>query len=123
MTAALLVPLAVFGSPAIAQSLSAAHQYGSACGQYGSSGGQYGSANDEYGPSGKQYGRPRPASSCRQYRAPFTCPAAKHSKSSASKQYGKRMHWPFCVKAHGKSHHRGHGHGKRHHGHGKRHSR
>lgn len=118
VTAALLVPLAVFGSPAIAQSLSAAHQYGSACGQYGSSGGQYGSAGKQYGPSGRQYGRPSP--SCRQYTVPpFTCHPATHPKTSASEQYGKHMRWPFCVKLHGKRHH-GHGHGERH---GKRHSR
>ena len=44
VSAALLVPLAVYGAPAIAKSASSAsHQYRAACGQYGSSGGQYGS--------------------------------------------------------------------------------
>jgi hypothetical protein len=52
VTAALLVPLAVYGAPAIAKSASSAsHQYKAACGQYGSSSSEY------------QYG-----SSCRQYR-------------------------------------------------------
>jgi len=67
VTAALLVPLAVFGEPAIAKTASAAwHQYGSSssCGQYGSSGAQYGASGGEYGSSGAQYG----SSSCRQYR-------------------------------------------------------
>jgi hypothetical protein len=64
VTAALLVPLAVFGAPAIAQTAAAVgHQYGSSCGQYGSSGGQYGSSGGQYGSSGGQYG-----SSCSQYR-------------------------------------------------------
>ena len=49
VTAALLVPLAVYGAPAIAKSAgSAAHQYGSSCGQYGSSSAQY-----QYGSSGR----------------------------------------------------------------------
>ena len=61
LTAALLVPLAVYGAPAIAKSASSAsHQYKAACGQYGSSSSeyQYGSSSSE-----DQYG-----SSCRQYR-------------------------------------------------------
>jgi hypothetical protein len=58
VSAALLVPLAVYGAPAIAKSASSAsHQY-SSCSQYGSSGGQYGSSSSQY-----QYG-----SSCKQYR-------------------------------------------------------
>ncbi len=66
VTAALLVPLAVFGAPALAKTAAAAsgHEYGPSCGQYGSSGGQYGSAGGQYGSSGSQYG----SSSCRQYR-------------------------------------------------------
>jgi hypothetical protein len=64
VSAALLVPLAVYGAPAIAKSASSAsHEYKSACGEYGSSGHEYGSSDDEYGSSGSQYG-----SSCRQYR-------------------------------------------------------
>ena len=64
VSAALLVPLAVYGAPAIAKSASSAsHQYRAACGQYGSSGGQYGSSGGQYGSSGGQYG-----SSCKQYR-------------------------------------------------------
>lgn len=64
VSAALLVPLAVYGAPAIAKSASSAsHQYRSSCGQYGSSDGQYGSSGGEYGSSGGQYG-----SSCTQYR-------------------------------------------------------
>ena len=64
VSAALLVPLAVYGAPAIAKSASSAsHEYRAACGQYGSSGHEYGSADDEYGSSGSQYG-----SSCKQYR-------------------------------------------------------
>jgi len=61
VTAALLVPLAVYGAPAIAKSASSAsHQYKASCGQYGSSSSeyQYGSSSSEY-----EYG-----SSCRQYR-------------------------------------------------------
>jgi len=61
VSAALLVPLAVYGAPAIAKSASSAsHQYRAACGQYGSSSSeyQYGSSSSEY-----EYG-----SSCRQYR-------------------------------------------------------
>jgi hypothetical protein len=49
VSVALLVPLAVYGAPAIAKSASSAsHQYRSTCGQYGSSGGQYGSACKQY---------------------------------------------------------------------------
>ena len=49
ISAALLVPLAVYGAPSIAKSASsAAHQYKSSCGQYGSSGGQYGSSCKQY---------------------------------------------------------------------------
>jgi len=49
VSAALLVPLAVYGAPAIAKSASSAsHQYRAACGQYGSSGGQYGSSCKQY---------------------------------------------------------------------------
>lgn len=56
ISAALLVPLAVYGAPSIAKSASsAAHQYKSSCGQYGSSGGQYGSSGGQYGSSCKQY--------------------------------------------------------------------
>ena len=56
VSAALLVPLAVYGAPAIAKSASSAsHQYKSSCGQYGSSGGQYGSSGSQYGSSCKQY--------------------------------------------------------------------
>jgi hypothetical protein len=63
VSAALLVPLAVYGAPAIAKSASSAsHQY-SACGQYGSSDHEYGSSDDEYGSSDHQYG-----SACDQYR-------------------------------------------------------
>jgi hypothetical protein len=47
VSAALLVPLAVYGAPAIAKSASSAsHQYGSC--HSGSSGGQYGSACKQY---------------------------------------------------------------------------
>jgi hypothetical protein len=50
VSVALLVPLAVYGAPAIAKSASSAsHQY-SACGQYGSSSSEY-----QYGSSCKQY--------------------------------------------------------------------
>jgi hypothetical protein len=50
VSAALLVPLAVYGAPAIAKSASSAsHQY-SSCAQYGSSSSQY-----QYGSSCKQY--------------------------------------------------------------------
>ena len=49
VSAALLVPLAVYGAPAIAKSASSAsHQYKSSCGQYGSSGSQYGSSCKQY---------------------------------------------------------------------------
>ena len=74
VTVALLVPLAVYGAPAIAKSASSAsHQYGSTCGQYGSSGGEYGSSGDEYGSSSGQYG-----SACKQYRV--TICHRRHSK-------------------------------------------
>jgi len=129
VTGALLVPLAVFGSPAIAQTLSAAHQYGSgaACApvgpaghqygsagqQYASAGEQYGSADAQYGPSARQYGRwPSPA--CRQYRKPAQCPpwSKPPAKTSAGQQYAKPLHRQFCGKWwHGKHHHHGHGHG------------
>jgi hypothetical protein len=71
VSAALLVPLAVYGAPAIAKSASSAsHQYRASCGEYGSSGGQYGSSGDQYGSSGGQYGSSggQYGSSCRQYR-------------------------------------------------------
>jgi hypothetical protein len=60
VTAALLVPLAVYGAPAIAKSASSAsHQYKAACGQYGSSSSEYqygsSSSEDEYGSSCRQY--------------------------------------------------------------------
>ena len=49
VSAALLVPLAVYGAPALAKSASSAsHQYKSSCGQYGASGGQYGSSCKQY---------------------------------------------------------------------------
>jgi len=51
VTAALLVPLAVYGAPAIAKSASSAsHQYKASCGQYGSSSSEY-----QYGSSCTQY--------------------------------------------------------------------
>ena len=51
VSAALLVPLAVYGAPAIAKSAaSASHEYKASCGQYGSSSSQY-----QYGSSCKQY--------------------------------------------------------------------
>ena len=60
VTAALLVPLAVYGAPAIAKSASSAsHQYKAACGQYGSSSSEYqycsSSSEDQYGSSCRQY--------------------------------------------------------------------
>jgi hypothetical protein len=56
VSAALLVPLGVYGAPAIAKSASSAsHQYKSSCGQYGSSSGEYGSSAGQYGSSCKQY--------------------------------------------------------------------
>jgi hypothetical protein len=64
VSAALLVPLAVYGAPAIAKSASSAsHEYKASCGQYGSSAGQYGSSGGQYGSSAGQYG-----SACKQYR-------------------------------------------------------
>ena len=60
VTAALLVPLAVYGAPAIAKSASSAsHQYRAACGQYGSTSTEYqngsSSSEDQYGSSCRQY--------------------------------------------------------------------
>ena len=56
VSVALLVPLAVYGAPAIAKSASSAsHQYHSTCGQYGSSGDEYGSSDDQYGSACNQY--------------------------------------------------------------------
>src|SRR5690349_6262620 len=64
VSAALLVPLAVYGAPAIAKSASSAsHEYKASCGQYGSSGGEYGSSGGQYASSDGQYG-----SACKQYR-------------------------------------------------------
>ena len=56
VSAALLVPLTVYGAPAIAKSASSAsHQYRASCGEYGSSGGEYGSSGSQYGSSCRQY--------------------------------------------------------------------
>lgn len=116
MSAALLVPLAVYGAPALAKSASsAAHQYRSSCGQYGSSAGQYGS-------------------SCRQYRVqichrthswkhPWHMITVSSKALKAHLRHGDTL--PPCAAAgaqdtHGKSH--GHGPGK--HGHsGSKHDR
>jgi hypothetical protein len=120
VSAALLVPLAVYGAPALAKSAaSASHQYGSSCGQYGSSGGQYGSSGDQYGSSHGQYG-----SSCRQYRVtlchrthskkhPWRLITVSNRAVKAHLRHGDTL--PPCstqppLQKHGKGH--GHGHGK-----------
>lgn len=120
VSAALLVPLAVYGAPAIAKSASSAsHQYKASCGQYGSSGGQYGSSGGEYGSSGGQYG-----SSCKQYRVQLC--HRTHSKKhpwhlitvssravKAHLRHGDTMPpcstQPAAKKKHGKGHDHGHG--------------
>ena len=118
VSAALLVPLAVYGAPAIAKSASSAsHQYKASCGQYGSSGGQYGSAGGQYGSSGGQYG-----SACKQYRVQIC--HRTHSKKhpwhlitvssralKAHLRHGDSLP-PCSTEPAGKSKHHGHGHGK-----------
>lgn len=112
VSAALLVPLAVYGAPAIAKSTSSAsHQYKASCGQYGSSGGQYGSSGGQYG------------SSCRQYRVqlchrthsrkhPWHLITVSNRAVKAHLRHGDTL--PPCstepAAKHGKGH--GHGHGK-----------
>jgi hypothetical protein len=121
VTAALLVPLAVYGAPAIAKSASSAsHQYRAACGQYGSSGGQYGSSGGQYGSSGGQYG-----SSCKQYRVqichrthskkhPWVRITVSSKALKAHLRHGDAFPpcstLPAAKTKHGKGH--GHGHGK-----------
>ena len=58
VTAALIVPLTVYGAPAISKSAVSAvqHQYKPTCGGYGPSHSQYGPSGKQYGPSGSQYG-------------------------------------------------------------------
>lgn len=132
VSAALLVPLAVYGAPAIAKSASSAsHQYRSACGQYGSSGGQYGSSGDQYGSSGSQYG-----SSCRQYRVqichrthsrkhPWRAITVSSRSLKAHLRHGDTFlpcsTRPFGKHKHGKGH--GHGDGDRHGNAGTKHDR
>lgn len=119
VSAALLVPLAVYGAPAIAKSASSAsHEYRAACGQYGSSGGEYGSSGGQYGSSDGQYG-----SSCRQYRVqichhthswkhPWVAITVSSKALKAHLRHGDTF--PPCSTqpaAKGK-HGKGHGHGK-----------
>ena len=121
VSAALLVPLAVYGAPAIAKSASSAsHEYRAACGQYGSSGHEYGSSDDEYGSSGTQYG-----SSCRQYRVqichrthswkhPWRAITVSSRALKAHLRHGDTLPpcstQPAAKRKHGKGH--GHGNGK-----------
>jgi hypothetical protein len=126
VSAALLVPLAVYGAPAIAKSASsAAHQYRAACGEYGSSGGQYGSSGDQYGSSGGQYGSSggQYGSSCRQYRIqichhthswkhPWVAITVSSHALKAHLRHGDAFP-PCSTKRGAKPHHgKGHGHGK-----------
>ena len=119
VSAALLVPLAVYGAPAIAKSASSAsHQYKASCGEYGSSGGQYGSSGGQYGSSGGQYG-----SSCRQYRVqichhthswkhPWIAITVSSRALKAHLRHGDTF--PPCSTQPGAKpkHGKGHGHGK-----------
>jgi hypothetical protein len=127
-SAALLVPLAVYGAPAIAKSASSAsHQYRSSCHQYGSSGGEYGSSGGQYGSSGGQYG-----SSCRQYRVqichrrhsrkhPWRLITVSSRAAKAHLRHGDTF--PPCsfrpfAKKHGKGHEHVHGEQGKHGKHG-----
>ena len=121
VSAALLVPLAVYGAPAIAKSASSAsHQYKASCGQYGSSGDQYGSSGGQYGSSGGQYG-----SACTQYRVQIC--HRTHSKKQehawhlitvssravkAHLRHGDTLPPCSTQPAAKKKHGHGHGHGK-----------
>jgi hypothetical protein len=118
VSVALLVPLAVYGAPAIAKSASSAsHQYRSTCGQYGSSSSEY-----QYGSSGGQYG-----SACKQYRV--TICHRTHSKKhpwhlitvspralKSHLRHGDTLP-PCSTQPAGKKKH-GHGHGHDHGQHG-----
>ena len=132
VTAALLVPLAVFGTPAIAGSIATAvgHEYGhhpspsctpsgpsggqygpsggqdgSSGGQYSSSGGEYGSSGSEYGSSGGQYG-----SSGGEYGSSGSEYGSSGGQyGSSGGQYGsgcghKRFKVTLCHRTHSKKH-------------------
>ena len=119
VSAALLVPLSVYGAPAIAKSASSAsHQYKSSCGQYGSSGGQYGSSGGQYGSSGSQYG-----SSCKQYRVqichrthskkhPWVKITVSNRALKAHLRHGDTLPPCSTQPAAKTKHGKGHGHGK-----------
>lgn len=126
VSAALLVPLAVYGAPAIAKSASSAsHEYKASCGQYGSSGGQYGSSGGQYGSSGGEYGSSggQYGSSCKQYRVQIC--HRTHSKKhpwhlitvssravKAHLRHGDSLPPCSTQPAAKKKHGNGHGHGK-----------
>ena len=112
VSAALLVPLAVYGAPAIAKSASsAAHQYKSSCGQYGSSGGQYGSSGGQYGSACKQY-RVTLCHRTHSKKHPWVRITVSSRAVKAHLRHGDSLPpcstQPVLKKKHGK----GHGHGK-----------
>lgn len=109
VSAALLVPLAVYGAPALAKS--AAHQYGPVCGQYGSSGGQYGSSDGEYGSACGQY-RVHICHRTHSKKHPWRIITVSNRAVKAHLRHGDTL--PPCpllpAAKNGKGH--GHGHGK-----------
>lgn len=116
VSAALLVPLAVYGAPAIAKSASSAsHQYKAACGQYGSSGGQYGSSGGQYGSSCKQY-RVQICHRTHSKKHPWHMITVSNRALKAHLRHGDTPP-PCSAEAAAKHKHGKHGHGK--HGHGK----
>jgi hypothetical protein len=126
VSAVLLVPLAVYGAPAIAKSASSAsHQYRAACGQYGSSGHEYGSSDDEYGSSDDEYGSSgsQYGSSCRQYRVqichrthswkhPWWAITVSSRALKAHLRHGDTLPPCSTAPASKRKHGKGHGHGK-----------
>ena len=129
VSAALLVPLAVYGAPAIAKSASSAsHEYKASCGEYGSSGDQYGSSGGQYGSSGGQYGSSggQYGSACRQYRVqlchhthskkhPWHMITVSSRAANAHFRHGDTLP-PCSADPAGKKHGKGHGHGDGKHG-------
>jgi hypothetical protein len=111
VSAALLVPLAVYGAPAIAKSASsAAHQYKSSCHQYGASGGQYGSSGGQYGSSCKQY-RVQICHRTHSKKHPWRLITVSSRAVKAHLRHGDSLP-PCSTQPAAKKHGKGHGHGK-----------
>jgi hypothetical protein len=112
VSAALLVPLAVYGAPAIAKSASSAsHQYKSSCGQYGSSGGQYGSSGSQYGSSCKQY-RVQICHRTHSKKHPWVKITVSNRALKAHLRHGDTLPPCSTQPAAKTKHGKGHGHGK-----------